>query len=56
MKRRISIVRNIGKGDVLADKALTIKMDGFKEGVLEAGYRLVFDANNKAHTMTVSYE
>lgn len=56
MRRRISIVRNIRKGDVLADKALTIKMDGIKEGTLEAGYRLVFDANDKAHTLTVSHK
>jgi len=56
MKRRISIVRNPGEGDVLADKSLTIKLDGLKEGTLEAGYRIVFDANDKAHTMTVSYE
>ena len=56
MNRRISIVRNHGKGDVLTGKAFNVKLDGIKQGTLEAGQRILFDANDKAHTLTISYQ
>ncbi len=56
MKRRVSIVRNPGKGDKLANKSLTVKLDGTHINTLETGSRLSFDADGKKHTLSVLYK
>lgn len=56
MKRRISLIRNPGNGDVLENKQIIVKLDGWKVGQFLQGQRLVFDADEKVHTLTVSYK
>lgn len=56
MKRRVAIVRNPGKGDKLANKSLTVKLDGVYKNTLETGTRLTFDTDSKKHTLTILYK